>query len=176
MLSSLAFVGMLLQISFGLVMPAYSFLKFDFSEAFCLIGGFVCGPVWGLAVAFIKALLHLSLDGDWIGHSINFIAVGSMTLVASLFWQWGKNNQKHRWTIITIGLLSAIIARVIIIIPTNWVFITNTFYSTFFPTKELLTVYLTTVVPTFNSIQGLVTSIVFIPLFAISQTLIKKEE
>lgn len=174
-LSALAFVGMLLQISFGFIMPSFGFLKFDFSEAFCLIGGFVCGPLWGLLVVFIKTFLHFTLDGDWIGHSINFVSVGSMTLVASLFWQWAK-NKPNKWTYVITGLIVAIITRIIVIIPTNWFFITNTFYSTFFPTKEALSAYLITVVPTFNSIQGLISSLVFIPLFTISQFIIKKEE
>lgn len=174
-LSALAFVGMLLQISFGFVMPNYAFLKFDFSEAFCLIGGFVCGPLWGLLVVFIKTFLHFTLDGDWIGHSINFVSVGSMTVVASLFWLWGK-NKPNKWAYIMTGLIVAIIVRIVIIVPTNWFFITNTFYSSFFPTKEALNAYLITVVPTFNSLQGLLSSLLFLPLFTISQSIIKKEE
>lgn len=174
-LSALAFVGMLLQISFGFVMPNYAFLKFDFSEAFCLIGGFVCGPLWGLLVVFIKTFLHFTLDGDWIGHSINFVSVGSMTVVSSLFWLWGK-NKPNKWVYVIAGLIMAIIVRIVIIVPTNWFFITNTFYSSFFPTKEALNTYLIAVVPTFNSLQGLLTSLVFLPLFTISQSIIKKEE
>lgn len=174
-LSALAFVGMLLQISFGFVMPSYAFLKFDFSEAFCLVGGFVCGPLWGLAISFIKALLHFATDGEWVGNTINFIATGTMTVVASLFWQWGK-NKPNKWAYVIAGLIVAIIVRIAIIVPTNWFFITNTFYSSFFPTKEALNTYLIAVVPTFNSLQGLLTSLVFLPLFTISQSIIKKEE
>jgi len=174
-LSALAFVGMLIQISFGIVMPAYGFLKFDFSEAFCLIGGVVCGPLWGLAIVFVKTLLHLSLDGDWIGHSINFFAVGSMTVVASLFWLWAK-NRSNKWLIMSFGLITAVIVRILVIVPINWFFITNTFYKTFFPTDEALKVYLVTIVPTFNGIQGLFSSLIFMPLLGIYQSMFNKEK
>ena len=60
------------------------FLKFDFSTLPALIGGFAYGPVTGIAIAFIKAALHLlRTDTGGVGELADFLASGSLVLVSS---------------------------------------------------------------------------------------------
>jgi riboflavin transporter FmnP len=166
---------MYLQISFGYIMPAFPFLQFDFSEAFCLIGGFVMGPLWGLGIVLLKNILHFSIDGNWVGHISNFIAVGTMTVVSSLIWTSAKKKQ-NIWPLIIIGLTIGVLIRIIIMIPANWLLITTTFWKENFKTAQDLNYYLIAVVPTFNGSLGTLSSILFVPLLKIYQSIIKKEE
>ena len=64
------------------------FLKFDFSTLPALIGGFAYGPVTGIAIAFIKAALHLlRTDTGGVGELADFLASGSLVLVSSLIYK-----------------------------------------------------------------------------------------
>ncbi len=63
------------------------FLKFDFSTLPALIGGFAYGPVTGIAIAFIKAALHLlRTDTGGVGELADFLASGSLVFVSSLIF------------------------------------------------------------------------------------------
>ena len=59
------------------------FLKFDFSTLPALIGGFAYGPVTGIAIAFIKAALHLlRTDTGGVGELADFLASGSLVFTS----------------------------------------------------------------------------------------------
>ena len=69
------------------------FLKFDFSTLPALIGGFAYGPVTGIAIAFIKAALHLlRTDTGGVGELADFLASGSLVLVSSLIYKRIKTS------------------------------------------------------------------------------------
>ena len=70
------------------------FLKFDFSTLPALIGGFAYGPVTGIAIAFIKAALHLlRTDTGGVGELADFLASGSLVLVSSLIYKRIKTRK-----------------------------------------------------------------------------------
>lgn len=78
-MTALAEVLMMLEIPLPL-MPG--FLKYDFSDIPALFAGFVCGPVAGVIVEFLKNLLHMPFTNThYIGEVANFIC-GSVFVVA----------------------------------------------------------------------------------------------
>lgn len=170
LLSALSFVGMYIQVSFWLA----PWLKFDLSEIFCLLGGIIFGPWIGLLIVGMKNVLHYLLgSGQLIGVSMNFIAVGTMTLIVGFVWKRAKNekNARTRYNKLIIGLIIAVIIRIVIMIPTNWLILLFTFYGDNFiiaGTRSLNgagIVYLYIHNPVFNVIQGILSSILLMPLF-----------
>ena len=70
------------------------FLKFDFSTLPALIGGFAYGPVTGIAIAFIKAALHLlRTDTGGVGELADFLASGHLYLFHHLFTSVSKQEK-----------------------------------------------------------------------------------
>lgn len=70
-----------------LLMP--DFLKFDFSELPILIGAFSLGPVFGIAMEFVKNLFHClitktAFTGEISNFIINSVYVGTASLVYML--------------------------------------------------------------------------------------------
>lgn len=86
------------------------FLKFDFSTLPALIGGFAYGPVTGIAIAFIKAALHLlRTDTGGVGELADFLASGSLVLVSSLIYKRIKTRKGA-----VLGLVLGAIAMAIV--------------------------------------------------------------
>jgi riboflavin transporter len=178
MLSALAYVGMFIQVSFWLA----PFLKFDLSDIFCLLGSIIFGPWIGLLVVFIKDVLHALVHGsEPIGMIMNFIAVGSMVVVAGLIYnskhRSDDNVIKHRRLLLALTL--GILVRVIIMIPTNWIVFLTTFYGDNFLTatnslNPAGTIYIYVHNPIFNIIQGVISSAAFIPLYYVWRDIIQK--
>lgn len=94
-MAALCFVLMLL----GDMLPLSfvpSFLKLDFSELPALITAFAFGPFWGVAVCFIKNLIHLIVffsNSMGIGELSNFLLGASFVAVAGLIYKH-KHNRK----------------------------------------------------------------------------------
>lgn len=74
-LGAMSFI--LINFSFPLV-PGFSFLKVDFSDMPSIIGMFLYGPMGGIAIAFIRSLLHYVQTGGEagvpIGDAASFLA------------------------------------------------------------------------------------------------------
>ena len=61
-----AAMGLILQFIAFPIVPMFPFLKLDFSDIPVLINMFIFGPLTGVATAFIRSLLHLTMSGfDW---------------------------------------------------------------------------------------------------------------
>lgn len=60
-IAMLAAIGTVLQFVAFPIMPAFSFLKIDFSDIPILLGMFLYGPLAGVITAFVRSLLHLFL-------------------------------------------------------------------------------------------------------------------
>ena len=101
------------------------FLKFDFSTLPALIGGFAYGPVTGIAIAFIKAALHLlRTDTGGVGELADFLASGSLVLVSSLIYKRIKTRKGA-----VLGLVLGAIANYFILIP---------FYTNVMPMEQII--------------------------------------
>ena len=59
-------------------MPAFSFLKIDFSDIPVLISMFLFGPAAGVATAFLRSVLHLLTTGfspdNLVGDTASFLS------------------------------------------------------------------------------------------------------
>lgn len=83
----------LMMIEFSIpIMPA--FIKLDFSELPALITSFAYGPLWGIAVCFIKNFVHLFVTTTGaIGEMSNFILGAVFVGVAGLIYKKKKNKK-----------------------------------------------------------------------------------
>ena len=61
MLSAVAFILMFIEFPVPMLIP--SFVKMDFSDLPALLGAFALGPVYGVAISFMKNLLHIVVKG-----------------------------------------------------------------------------------------------------------------
>lgn len=69
------------------------FLKFDFSNLPALIGGLAYGPLTGVVIVFIKAVLHLlRTSTGGVGELADFLASGSFVLVTSVIYKYKKTR------------------------------------------------------------------------------------
>ena len=76
---------------------APSFYKLDFSEVPVLVGTFALGPVAGVAIEFIKVVLHLLFKGTTtagVGDLANFLIGCSMIVPAGMFYR-NKKTRKN---------------------------------------------------------------------------------
>lgn len=109
------------------------FLKFDFSTLPALIGGFAYGPVTGIAIAFIKAALHLlRTDTGGVGELADFLASGSLVLVSSLIYKRIKTRKGA-----VLGLVLGAIAMAIVGGLANY-FILIPFYTNVMPMEQII--------------------------------------
>lgn len=166
-LRSVAFAAILSALSFILmrfiefpIFASFPFLKTDLGDIPLLIGAIFLGPLYAVSIAFVKNLLFLisgAGSGGPLGVLVNFIAVGSFSVVVGLITY---KKQKFYWVLL--GLVLGIITFTAIMIPTNlWA------VPLFMPgiTKEALTNYIYKVNVPFNLIKGLIDLVIVIPLW-----------
>ena len=87
-------VGFILMfLEFGVpIMP--SFIKFDFSELPALIASFAYGPLYGVAVCFLKNALHLLVTSTaGVGDLATFLLGIFFVLPAGLIYRAHKNRK-----------------------------------------------------------------------------------
>jgi riboflavin transporter FmnP len=92
MLSAIAVILM----AFEIPLPfAPSFYKIDFSEVPVLIGCFAMGPAAGVAIEFLKILLHMLIHGTTtagVGDLANFLVGCALVLPAALIYKSKKTR------------------------------------------------------------------------------------
>ncbi len=104
-MGALAFALMMLEFSIP-IMPA--FIKLDFSELPALITGFAFGPLWGIAVCFIKNFIHVFISSTGaIGEISNFVLGAVFVGVSALIY---KNKKNKKWALISCIIASAVMA------------------------------------------------------------------
>lgn len=120
----LVFLSLLIAMSYALMfalqiplIPAAPYLKYDPSDVPTLLGGFLFGPVAGVVIAFVKALLFLITKGTSgpVGSIQNFAASGSFVLVAALIYR----RWPQKWGVV-LALLAGGLAMTIVMIPLNY--------------------------------------------------------
>lgn len=112
MLTAIAVVLQYIEVSIPIV-P--SFLKLDFSDLPELIGTFVLGPLWAVAICFLKNLIHIPFGtSGGVGELSNFLLGATFVLVAGLIYQ----HKKTRKTALLACALGAL-AMAAVSYPTN---------------------------------------------------------
>jgi riboflavin transporter FmnP len=157
--------------------PAVSWMKFEFSDIPVLLGGFSLGPVFGFAIAVLKALLNAVFTGDWnyIGLIMNIVSTGIPTVAASLLYKQKKTRAR---AYLSLGLF--LLTQIAVMVPMNYFFGSLNFMLFFgVPTYGEARAAMAPLlgwVALFNLIKGaattVVTAIVYKPL---SRTVLSKE-
>lgn len=92
MLTALAIVLQYIEFPVPVLVPP--FLKMDFSDLPELIAAFVIGPVWGVAVCFLKNLIHVPFGSTGgVGELSNFLLGAVFALTAGLIYQRNKTKK-----------------------------------------------------------------------------------
>ncbi|WP_181034918.1 ECF transporter S component [Enterococcus faecalis] len=167
----LAAIGTVLQFVAFPIMPAFSFLKIDFSDIPILLGMFLYGPLAGVITAFVRSLLHLFLTGlapqNMVGDFASFLASSIFTLPIFYFFGKKKNIRTNR----IVGLVSGILALTIFMSIANYFVITPIYLQLYGVTTQQflgtsLASYVAIGIVPFNLIKGLLVSGVFLVLHA----------
>jgi riboflavin transporter FmnP len=110
-----------------------SFVKLDFSDLPALIGAFSMGPAVGVAVEFLKNLIHLTqTQTGGIGELANFLVGAALVFPAGLLYQ---RNKTRRGAVI--GMIAGSITMAIVGALSNY-FILIPFYTAFMPLDEII--------------------------------------
>ncbi len=94
MLSAVAFVLMFIEFPIPALIPP--FIKMDFSDLPALLGAFALGPVYGIAISFMKNLLIVVIKGSTtacVGEVCNFLLGAVFAFTAGLIYQKHKNRR-----------------------------------------------------------------------------------
>lgn len=170
-IAMLAAIGTVLQFVAFPIMPAFSFLKIDFSDIPILLGMFLYGPLAGVITAFVRSLLHLFLTGlapqNMVGDFASFLASSIFTLPIFYFFGKKKNIRTNR----IVGLVSGILALTIFMSIANYFVITPVYLQLYGVTTQQflgtsLASYVAIGIVPFNLIKGLLVSGVFLVLHA----------
>lgn len=166
----LAAIGFVLQMVSFPVIPAFSFMKVDFSDIPVMIGMFLYGPVAGIATAFLRSVLHLISTGlspdNMIGDVASFLATTIFTLPMFFFFKRGNKVTNK-----VLGVGSGIIAMTVFMSIANY-FVITPMYLKFLGLDAMqmlgmpLSNYILVGVVPFNIVKGAIVSAVFLVLHA----------
>lgn len=170
MLAALSAVLMFVETPLPLV-PG--FLKFDLSDVPVLIGAVLMGPLPGIAIAFVKDVVHLSVSATGgVGELADFLMSASLALPAALLLR-----RKSGFKPLLLGCSVGIVLMTAVGALANY-FILLPFYSLVMPLKQIFaactmvnplivskgTYILYAIVP-FNIFKGLVVSAVTVLVY-----------
>ena len=134
MLGAVAVVLMLMEFSIPFLIP--DFVKMDFSELPALLAAFSLGPVYGIAVCFIKNAVHaLFTTTACVGELCNFLLGCCFMIPAGLFYKMKKSRRSALW-----GALLGALAMAICSVPINY-FISYPVYTAFIPLDAIINMY-----------------------------------
>ena len=161
----LSAVGFILQMFLEFpILPMFPFLKLDLSDLTVLLGGLLYGPLGGVAVAFVRSLVHYVMTGggiiNLVGDLASFLAsVGFMWPVVSVM------KTKNSLTRQVGGLIGGTISLTVMMSVLNWIAIMPMYLAVMnFQLGMSTTKYVLIGVVPFNLIKGAVVSVVFFVL------------
>lgn len=136
------------------IIPAAPYLKYEAADVPILVGAFMFGPLSGLVITFVVALIQaltLDVDSGWVGFAMHFIATGTLVTVAGFIY-----HRFHTLKGAIIGLVAGSLSMTLIMIPAN-LFFTVKFYGVpFDAVKGLL---IPAIIP-FNLIKSFANSLI----------------
>ena len=159
-------LGMLTALSIILVyaihfpiFPAAPYLEYDMADVPILIGTFLYGPWWGLALTAVVSLLQwllVSPQSLWVGAVMHFFATGSYVVAAGLIYS------KHRTRSAALfGMALGAVLQTLMMVPMNLIFTVHFFGV---PTETVLALLPTAIIP-FNAIKTVANSIITFLLY-----------
>ncbi|MCK5780372.1 MAG: ECF transporter S component [Psychrilyobacter sp.] len=161
-LGALAFILTLFKIPF----PGTTWLKFDLSEVVVVYGLFVGGPVVGLSIAVLKAVLGFVIEGSSTGGVGEAVTI--LSAIAFAFPVYYLYNISKK---IVLSLIAGTISLTLILTYVNYIFITP-FYAKLFKMDYIINMinsgdntYLNYILITygpFNLLKGIVLTGVYL--------------
>ena len=159
-------LGMLAALSLLLVyfirfpiFPSAAFLEYDMADVPILIGTFLYGPLWGLALTAVVSILQgllVSQASGVIGVAMHFIGTGSCVLAAGLIYRrW------HSRMGAVAGLLAGSLVKIGMMIPLNLIF-TVGFMGV--PRHVVVDMLMPVIIP-FNAIKAIVNGLLTFMLY-----------
>lgn len=116
MLSAVAFALMFIEMPIPALIP--SFVKLDISDLPELLAAFSLGPVYGVAVTFLKNLLHILIKGTssaYVGELFNFLMGSVFAFTAGIIYQ----RKKSRATAL-LGAVAGAVLMAVLSVPLNY--------------------------------------------------------
>ena len=116
MLSAVAFALMFIEMPIPALIP--SFVKLDISDLPELLAAFSLGPVYGVAVTFLKNLLHILIKGTssaYVGELFNFVMGSVFAFTAGIIYQ----RKKSRTTAL-LGAVAGAVLMAVLSVPLNF--------------------------------------------------------
>lgn len=171
-ISLFAAMGLVLQFFGFPVIPAFGFMKVDFSDIPVLLSMFLYGPLAGILTALIRSALHLLMTGaanptNIVGDLASFMATSVFVLPMYYFFQHRKQLVFHK----AFGVITGILAMTTFMSLANY-FVITPIYLYFFNVSATsflgmsLAKYVAIGVVPFNLIKASLVSIVFLALYA----------
>ena len=159
-------LGMLTALSIILVyaihfpiFPSATFLEYDMADVPILIGTFLYGPWWGLALTAVVSVLQwllVSPQSLWVGAVMHFLATGSYVVAAGLIYQHNKTR-----TAALFGMALGAVLQTLMMIPMNLIFTVHFFGV---PREAVIALLPTAIIP-FNAIKTVANSILTFLLY-----------
>ena len=115
----LCFVGLFGALSAILMMfkiPLFfapAFMKLDFAELPCILGGFMFGPIPGFAIVCVKLLLNVLINGSdsmYVGEISNLLLSSTYVLTASLLYRGHKSKKRAASALLVSVLVTSIVS------------------------------------------------------------------
>ena len=159
-------LGMLTALSIILVyvihfpiFPSASYLEYDMADVPILIGTFLYGPWWGLALTAVVSVLQwvlVSPQGMWVGAVMHFCATGAYVVAAGLIY---RRNRTRAGALI--GMAVGAVLQTLMMIPMNLIFTVHFFGV---PRETVVALLPTAIIP-FNAIKTVANSILTFLLY-----------
>ena len=159
-------LGMLTALSIILVyavhfpiFPSAAFLEYDMADVPILIGTFLFGPWWGLALTAVVSLLQwllVSPQSLWVGAVMHFLATGSYVVAAGLIYQRNRTR-----TVAIIGMAIGALLQTLMMIPMNLIFTVHFFGV---PREAVVALLPSAIIP-FNAIKTVANSVITFLLY-----------
>lgn len=152
------------------VIPAFSFMKVDFSDIPVMLSMFLFGPGAGLLTAFLRSALHLLTTGleptNMVGDVASFLATSLFTLPMFYFFNKGTSSRKNK----ILGVVTGIFALTVFMSLANYFVITPLYLSFYGVTATQflgtsLGQYVAIGVIPFNLVKGIIVSGVFLAIY-----------
>ena len=152
------------------VIPAFSFMKVDFSDIPVMLSMFLFGPGAGILTAFLRSALHLLTTGleptNMVGDVASFLATSLFTLPMFYFFNKGTSSRKNK----ILGVVTGIFALTVFMSLANYFVITPLYLSFYGVTATQLLgtslgQYVAIGVIPFNLVKGIVVSGVFLAIY-----------
>lgn len=143
------------------VLPAFPYLKVDFSDLPLVISFILYGPVGGIISALIRSILHYMQTGGDMGYPIgdfaSFLATLSYSLPVYFIGRKAKNNKDF-----ILALVAGTLSLTVVLTLANWAIITPLYLRILNFSVGNLRDYIVAGVVPFNIIKGIIVSMAFL--------------